>query len=599
MNSKDHNQFSSVKHSGQDIHTVTVLIPTYNRAGMLSRAIGSIQQQNYANWKLIVVDNASPDNTSSIVAEAMRNDARISYYRHPENIGMLPKWEFALSMVESNFFCLLCDDDYVLPGFLQTAMHEMDCYPEIGLCFGIAAVVDKAGKRLGEAPNKMEPGYYEAGYGASAMLKLQHPATPAILFRSECVKSVGWFDQRSQYVADLDMIVRVALKYPIKFFKEEVACYVVHSENSFKDVTGWHPGLLNVIRNIKSMKMNDKSHQIELFKSFSKHAILPLIDHSILHPIASYKSRILMSAIRCLIETRQVSNTMLWAFAHAIRKIKRLLAQSMIKILRLLAHPIRKVIRRLDGSVIDETPVDGSVIDETPVGGSVIVPNPAYAQDGLYTLHSADFMKDERFLAAYTVGEATGSWGGVAVHWRVYIACWLAERASHLEGDLIECGVNRGGISRAIVNYLGAGLRGRRFYLLDTYQGIPDSILSECESRHNEVFKTNYTECLQEVINTFSQFPEVVVVQGLVPNTFQKVDSNTFCFVHIDMNNARSEIAAAEYLWPRLAAGGFMLLDDYGWQINIDQRGAFDHFALERGLTVLALPTGQGLLMKV
>jgi hypothetical protein len=41
-----------------------------------------------------------------------------------------------------------------------------------------------------------------------------------------------------------------------------------------------------------------------------------------------------------------------------------------------------------------------------------------------------------------------------------------------------------------------------------------------------------------------------------------------------------------------------MLLDDYGWQINIDQRIAFNQFAHERGLTVLALPTGQGLLMK-
>jgi hypothetical protein len=101
------------------------------------------------------------------------------------------------------------------------------------------------------------------------------------------------------------------------------------------------------------------------------------------------------------------------------------------------------------------------------------------------------------------------------------------------------------------------------------------------------------------VLNTFRPFPEVVVVKGLVPSTFERVDSNQFCFVHIDMNNAQSEIAAAEYLWPRLVAGGFMLLDDYGWQISIDQRAAFNQFAQERGLTVLALPTGQGLLMKV
>lgn len=184
------------------------------------------------------------------------------------------------------------------------------------------------------------------------------------------------------------------------------------------------------------------------------------------------------------------------------------------------------------------------------------------------------------------------------MHWRVYVACWLAERASELEGDLIECGVHRGGISRTIVSYLGAKLQGRRFYLLDTFQGIPVSVLSDREKLHDKYFKENYTECYQDVLNTFKEFPEVSVVRGLVPDTFGNVESERFCFAHIDMNNAISEIAAAEYLWPRLSLGGLMLLDDYGWQINVDQRQAFDRFARERNMSVLALPTGQGLLMK-
>ena len=230
--------------------------------------------------------------------------------------------------------------------------------------------------------------------------------------------------------------------------------------------------------------------------------------------------------------------------------------------------------------------------------GNVIVPNPSYAQDGLYTLHCADFMSEARFAKAYAAGEATGSWSGAAVHWRAYVACWFAERASNLEGDLIECGVNRGGISRAIVSYLGEKLQDKRFYLLDTFQGIPVTILSDREMLHDKYFKKNYTECYQDVLNTFKEFPEVSVVKGLVPDTFGSVDSERFCFAHIDMNNAISEMAAAEYLWPRLAVGGFMLLDDYAWEINVDQRQAFDRFASQRDMTVLALPTGQGLLIK-
>lgn len=221
-----------------------------------------------------------------------------------------------------------------------------------------------------------------------------------------------------------------------------------------------------------------------------------------------------------------------------------------------------------------------------------------YSQDGLYTNHCADFMNDDYFLKAYSAGEATNSWCGANIHWRVYIACWLAERATHINGDFIECGVNRGGISRSILSYLGNGFKDRCFYLLDTYCGIPSSILSEHELQHDKVFKNYYTECYEAVRETFKQFPEVVIIRGLVPDSFRYVDSNNFSFVHIDMNNAKSEISAAEYLWPRLSTGGYMLLDDYGWEICIEQRLAFNKFAKKHGMTVLALPTGQGLLIK-
>ena len=299
-----------------------------------------------------------------------------------------------------------------------------------------------------------------------------------------------------------------------------------------------------------------------------------------------HKPGAIMSAIQCLIETRQVLRSMLVLFVHGTTDMLRRIFR---KILLLFNRYIKKLFQRFGYRIVKQDPPGGTIVERIP----------AYCQDELFTQHCAAFMKDDHFLEAYAAGEATGSWSGAAVHWRVHVACWLAERASHLEGDLIECGVNRGGIARAIVAYLGDRLKEKQFYLLDTYEGIPESILSEQESRHQAVFKKVYTECLREVMNTFSPFPEVVIVKGLVPNTFGMVNSNKFCFVHIDMNNAQSEIAAAEYLWPRLVAGGFMLLDDYGWQINIDQRTAFNQFAQERGLTVLALPTGQGLLMKV
>jgi glycosyltransferase involved in cell wall biosynthesis len=305
----------------QDQLTITVVIPTFNRSVLLSRAIESIRSQTYPGWKLVVVDNASTDDTSASVARAMQLDSRISYHRHDKNIGMLANWEFAFSKVETSYFSLLCDDDYLLPDFFQAAAREMNRHPEIGLCFGITNVVDENGKHLSIAPNAMATGYYPAGEGAVAMMTLQHPATPAILFRTTCFKAAGGFDGRSLYVADLDMILRVAFKYPVKFFEEKAACYVVHANNSFKDVSGWHPGLLNLVRNLKELDGIDPLQLSKVFRSFSRHAVLPLFVLLLRDPGRILNRGVLISACQCLVEMRQVSVTFTGLLATFFRRI--------------------------------------------------------------------------------------------------------------------------------------------------------------------------------------------------------------------------------------------------------------------------------------
>lgn len=70
------------------------------------------------------------------------------------------------------------------------------------------------------------------------------------------------------------------------------------------------------------------------------------------------------------------------------------------------------------------------------------------------------------------------------------------------------------------------------------------------------------------------------------------------CYLSLDMNCAAPEIAAAEYFWDKLVPGAVIVLDDYGWQKHDEQQPAFDRFAREKGVMVLLLPTGQGLIFK-
>ena len=79
----------------------------------------------------------------------------------------------------------------------------------------------------------------------------------------------------------------------------------------------------------------------------------------------------------------------------------------------------------------------------------------AYAQDGLISVHSHAFMQDAAFTQAYARGvRAVGGTDSYQWHWRIHIGLWAAKVASRLQGDFVECGVNKGFLSSAIMDYL-------------------------------------------------------------------------------------------------------------------------------------------------
>ena len=221
----------------------------------------------------------------------------------------------------------------------------------------------------------------------------------------------------------------------------------------------------------------------------------------------------------------------------------------------------------------------------------------AYNDGHLISFHSADFLQDPLFQEAYRLGgEATQSWGGANMWWRVYTVCWAAAQAKLLDGDFVECGVNTGGLSRALMHYIDfAKLAGKTFYLLDTYCGIPE------EDQHlaAEWCVRRYVECYEAACKTFQPFPNARLIRGRVPDALPQVKAEKVCYLSIDMNCAEPEVAAAEFFWDKLVPGAIVVLDDYGagpW--HLWQRQALDRFARDRGVQVFLLPTCQGLIIK-
>jgi hypothetical protein len=227
-----------------------------------------------------------------------------------------------------------------------------------------------------------------------------------------------------------------------------------------------------------------------------------------------------------------------------------------------------------------------------------------YDYTGLRTdpaiVHNHDFMQDPRFIAAYDRGAAAEGFDP-KYYWRTHVALWCARVAAHLSGDFVECGVCRGMLSSSIMTYLGWNQLDRRFFLFDTFTGLDEQIVTEEEvaSGNFGYFREMYKEDIYEsVVRNFAEFKNVRIVRGSVPATLSTVDIESVAYLSIDMNNVTPEIAAINYFWDRLLPGAPVLLDDYGFVRYEAQKRAFDAWAAEHDVEILALPTGQGLIIK-
>jgi hypothetical protein len=225
--------------------------------------------------------------------------------------------------------------------------------------------------------------------------------------------------------------------------------------------------------------------------------------------------------------------------------------------------------------------------------------------DGLFTFHTARFREDPRFQAAYRRGIQASDGVDPHTEWRVHIGLWDASVAARAAGDFVECGVNAGFVSSAIMRYLDWNTLGRRFFLVDTFEGpVPAQYSAEeiGAGRLETVLRLQSEGCyvtdLERIRRNYSEWQRVEIVQGQVPEVLSRVPAKTVAFLHIDMNCAYPEAAALEYFWPRMADRGVILFDDYCYEGYGEQTRAIDRVAAPLGAEIAALPTGQGLIVK-
>jgi hypothetical protein len=232
-----------------------------------------------------------------------------------------------------------------------------------------------------------------------------------------------------------------------------------------------------------------------------------------------------------------------------------------------------------------------------------MAPKRFYFEDALITTHNHDFVNDPGFRRAYERGIKAAEGRDWHNQWRVYLALWVARSCAKIEGDFVECGVNYGFTSSAIMEQQDWDKVGKKFWLIDSFSGIDERQATEQEKQSGalETSIANkrtgfYNSDVERCRRNFSQWKMAEVVQGWIPDCLDVVKSSKVAFLHIDLNAIAPEIQSIKYFLPKLSHGAFVLLDDYAYSGADFIFAGWNNAAKELGFDILALPTGQGLI---
>jgi glycosyltransferase involved in cell wall biosynthesis len=210
---------------------LTVVIPTYNRPEMSKRAILSALNQSYKNITVQVYDNSEGSETEIYLTRLLQSDKRVNYLRHKKNIGSIQNFEFGLCCVETDYFCLISDDDFFAPNFFAeaiTTLHDNDA--DFVCCQTIA--MNEYFEVINGADKVDVERVYQPGEAIDAMISGGVPYKwSGIIFRNQIKDQIKINPLAGPY-ADSGFVLHVAARFKCVTKKIIGAIYMVHQNTA-------------------------------------------------------------------------------------------------------------------------------------------------------------------------------------------------------------------------------------------------------------------------------------------------------------------------------------------------------------------------------
>lgn len=210
---------------------VSVVIPTYNRAGLLQRAIDSVLAQTYENLEIIVVDDASTDNTQDVVTSY--DDPRVTYICHETNRHGSAARNTGIEAADGEYVAFLDDDDEWYPEKLERQVATLqDAAEDVGMVYCWSDVYAEAADSGRIATNKptLHGDIFDETLSSNPI-----GATSTLLIRADVLEEINGFDEDLERGQDSDLIRRVSANHHVDYVSDVLARRWVHDNERIQD----------------------------------------------------------------------------------------------------------------------------------------------------------------------------------------------------------------------------------------------------------------------------------------------------------------------------------------------------------------------------
>jgi glycosyl transferase family 2 len=219
--------------------SVDVIVPCYRYAHFLRECVGSVLAESELNVRVLIIDDASPDNTAEVATDLVREDSRVAFRRHATNKGHIATYNEGIEWLAADYMLLLSADDYLLPGALSMAANLMNAHPEVGFTFGKVVISAESGIKSPPGPATAEDNEADQrimnGLEFIELIETSGSVnivpTPTAVVRTELLKRVGGYRPELPHTGDLEMWLRLAAHASVGAFDAYQAVWRRHGSN--------------------------------------------------------------------------------------------------------------------------------------------------------------------------------------------------------------------------------------------------------------------------------------------------------------------------------------------------------------------------------